>query len=215
MSNTSTNRLVYTSWSLSTIVALLAVIAWGNSLQWHASSISAYSFFPLLGLVGFSVMWSHYVAGFLQETLGSDEQALKTYFRYTSYVVLLAILLHPGILIYQRFRDGYGLPPGSYDNYFGPSLKWVVMLGSVSLLAFLAFELHRFFGQKSWWKYVLSAGDLAMVAIFYHGLRLGDQLQSGWLRYVWIFYGLVLIAILLRKYALLLPKTLKARLHFG
>jgi hypothetical protein len=81
-------------------------------------------------------------------------------------------------------------------------LGWVTLLGSASLLVFLAFEFHRFYGKRSWWHYVADAGDAAMLAIFYHSLRLGTQLRhGGWFRAVWWFYGIVLIAILIRKYS--------------
>ena len=129
---------------------------------------------------------------------------LTNYFRYTGYAVLAAIVLHPGLLVYQLFRDGRGLPPSSYEHYVAPGLAWVTLLGTASLLAFLAFELHRWYGRTSWWKYVITAGDIAMVAIFYHSLRLGTQLKGGWFRWVWWFYGLSLAVVLVRKYMWLL-----------
>jgi hypothetical protein len=192
----------YLPWILSSIVSLIALYVWGHSFAWSLSAINAYQFFPLLGLLGFSIMWSHYVIGSLRQNFLRHIE-LRPYFRYTDYAVLLAIVLHPGILIYQRFRDGYGLPPHSYETYVAPGMDWITLLGSVSLLAFLAFEFHRLFAEKRWWKYVVGAGDLAMLAIFYHGLRLGSQLQGGWFRMVWWFYGLSLLALLVRKYVLL------------
>jgi hypothetical protein len=190
-------------WGLSGVVSLLAIYAWGNSLAWNFSGISPYQFFPVLGLLAYSIMWSHYMIGAVKDKLFEGVN-LTPYFRYTGYVVLGAIVLHPGILIYQRFRDGFGLPPHSYESYVAPSMAWITLLGTASLLAFLAFELHRWYGKRTWWKYVIAAGDLAMVAIFYHGLQLGSQLHGGWFRVVWWFYGLTLLAALARKYMSLL-----------
>ncbi len=184
------------AWSLTTIVSLLAVYVWGASLSWHFSGLSIYQLFPVLGLVAWSVMWSHYMSGFINDKfLGKTD--LRDYKRLTGYAVLLLILLHPGLLIYQRFRDGYGLPPKSYETYVAPGLGWITLLGTVSLLAFLAYELHRFYRDRSWWKYVLYANEVAMLAIFYHGLRLGTQLHVAWFRYVWLFYGICLVIVLL------------------
>jgi hypothetical protein len=45
--------------------------------------------------------------------------------------------------------------------------------------------------------------DLAVLGIFYHGLRLGDQLYGGWFRAVWYFYGVTLAAALSHKYIIL------------
>jgi hypothetical protein len=126
---------------------------------------------------------------------------LADYFRITGWLVLGLICLHPGLLIYQRFRDGHGLPPGSYESYVAPGLGWVTLLGTASLLVFLAFEFHRRYGERRWWRYVQDASDLAMLAIIYHGLRLGSQLH-GWFYYVWWFYAVTLVLVLIRKYVL-------------
>lgn len=192
----------FVPWLLVAMVSLLAIYVWGQSFAWDFRSLNAYQFFPVLGLLGFSIMWSQHIVGFLKRTVWKNE-AFGPYFRYTGYGVLLVIVLHPGILIYQRFRDGFGLPPGSYESFVAPGMGWITLLGTASLLIFLAFELHRWYGKKLWWKYVLVAGDLAMLAIFYHGLRLGHQLQSGWYHGVWLFYGIALLAVLVHKYTLL------------
>jgi hypothetical protein len=187
------------AWALSTLTVILSILAWGSTLDWQLS-FNAYLLFPVLGLSAYGIMWSHYVVGAARDLLKLGKDSLKPYYRTTGYIVLVLICLHPGLLIYQRFRDGYGLPPHSYETYVAPGLGWITLLGSASLLVFLAFELYRVYGERSWWHYVTEAGDLAMVAIFYHGLRLGTQLQYGWFRYVWWFYGITLIAVLIRSY---------------
>lgn len=195
-------------WILSGLVGLLAIYDWGHSFDWQFGAINAYQFFPVLGLLAFSLLWSQYAVGALTPYLLKAAD-LTGYYRYTGYLVLLAVVLHPGILIYARFRDGFGLPPGSYESFVAPGMGWITLLGTVSLLIFLAFELHRWLGTRSWWRYVVSAGDVAMLLIFYHSLRLGSQLQGGWFRALWWFYGLSLFAILVRKYGLLLVARLK------
>jgi hypothetical protein len=178
---------------------ILAVLVWGESINWHFGGLSMYQIFPLLGLIAYSTLWAQYVAGFLHQTMLKSAK-LTAYFRSTGYIVLIAIVLHPGLLIYQRFRDGFGLPPHSYESYVAPSMAWLTLLGSASLLVFLAFELRRWFQGRSWWRYFIYAGDIAMLAIFYHSLRLGTQTHIGWYRIVWWFYGLSLIALLTLAY---------------
>lgn len=188
------------AWSTSLIVSIIAFVAWGTTYGWKFTPLSPYQLFPLLGLLAFSIMWSHYINGAIREIMSIDGSALKLYFRLTSYAVLALICLHPGILIYQRFRDGFGLPPGSYESYVAPGLGWVTLLGSASFCVFIAYEFRRFFSERTWWHFVTEAGDLAMLAILYHGFRLGGALQRGWFRFVWLFYLIVLVAVLLRKY---------------
>ncbi len=144
-------------------------------------------------------MWSHYMALEIRVGLGVEKFALKKYFELTSLAVLVLLLAHPALLIYQRYRDGAGLPPGSYQSYVAPSMAWITLLGTVSLVAFLAFEFRRVYGKRSWWHFVEEAGDLAMLAIFYHGLQLGQQI-NGWYRYVWFFLGITLVLVLVDKY---------------
>ncbi len=196
-----TRACIFFAWGISFGVSVVAFVAWGAYYGWRFSSLNAYQFFPLLGLLAYSLMWSHYIAGVMRELLGLDKKILARYFEVTSFAVLALICLHPGLLIYQRFRDGFGLPPHSYESYVRPGLGWVTLLGTASLLVFLAYEFHRKFGRQPWWHYVQTATDVAMLAIFYHGLRLGSQLQHGWFRYVWWFYGLSLLAVLVRTYA--------------
>ena len=188
------------AWTLTAIVSLLAIIVWGNSYNWPIWPINTYLLFPVLGLLAFSIMWSHYMAVALRNYLKLDSTKLAGYFRLTGYAVLALICLHPGLLIYQRFRDGFGLPPHSYESYVAPGLGWVTVLGTASLLVFLAFEFHRVYGERSWWHYVADASDVAMLVILYHSLRLGTQLQSGWFRGVWLFYAVSLVAALVYKY---------------
>lgn len=198
------NRAVsFAPWILTSAVCVLAVYVWGASFSWQPSAITAYKLFPVFGLLGFSIMWSHYMVGETDRALHRTANR-ASYFRATGYAVLALILLHPGILAYQRFRDGNGFPPGSYESYVAPGMAWLTILGLIALLAFLAFELHRFYGSRSWWKYVIGAGDAAMLAIFLHGLQLGSLLQEGRYRTVWLFYGATLLLAISHKYVNLL-----------
>lgn len=200
--------VVLSVWTLGLVVAALAYIAWSKGFGWGLQPFNAYRIFPLFGLLAYSLMWSHYVAGTVQDLLHIDKARLASYFRITGRAVLVLICLHPGLLIYQRFRDGHGLPPGSYESYVAHGLGWVTLFGTASLLVFLAFEFRRLYDKRSWWHFVPEAGDFAMLAIFYHSLRLGSQLtHGGWFRVVWWFYGVVLILILARSYAKKLFKT--------
>jgi hypothetical protein len=192
-------KVVAAAWSISAITSLVAIYAWGNTYGWHLS-FNPYQVFPLMGLLAFSLMWSHYMAGFIRSYTGIKRPILKSYFSNTSTVVLALLLLHPAIVIFQRYRDGYGFPPHSYESYVAPGLGWVTLLGTISWFIFIAFEFRHKYGHYSWWKYVPMAGDVAMLAIVYHGLRIGDQLQTGWFRGVWVGYGIALSFVLIYNY---------------
>ena len=184
---------------LSVLVVALAVVAWGQGYGWPPlSSASLYVVFPLLGLVGFSIMWSHYAMGAVARWQRAKPAVLRQYFEYTGFVVLAAILLHPGLLVYQLWRDGMGL---NYFAYEPPgAMRWLLVLSSACLLIFLAYEFKRVFATNRWWRYVQYAGDAAMIGIFIHALGLGGQVQAGWYHWVWLFYGVTLVLALGYKY---------------
>lgn len=199
MSNQTKSRLA--AWSLVFVVCSAAFIAWGSGMEWRLGSLSVYQLFPLLGLLAFSIMWTQYAVGGLIRRKMLTSSALNEYFQWTGYAVLVLICLHPGLLVYQRFKDGFGLPPQSYETYVAPGLAWLTLLGTASLLIFLAFSFRRRFEKYSWWRFVSVANDAAMLAIAYHGLRLGSSLQQPWFRIVWIFYAFSLVVLLAYKYA--------------
>jgi len=123
---------------------------------------------------------------------------ITNYFNVTGWIFLAAIFLHPGLLVWQLWRDGFGLPPESYlKHYIAPGLEWAALLGTLSFLIFLSYELRRWYSGKSWWRFVVYASDIAAVAIFIHSLKLGTTLQTGWFRAVWISYGVMLIIALM------------------
>lgn len=194
---TTAQKVNASAWTLTSIVIALAVYVWGHGFGWRWSSLNSYQLFPVLGLIAFSTMWSHYIASVIRQILGVEKGALHTYFEATSLIVLAAILMHPGLLWYQLWRDGFGLPPGSYlHHYVAPSLRWAAILGTVSLFVFLAYEFRRKFKGRPWWRFVAYASDLAMLAILVHSLKLGTNVQSGWFRMIWYFYGVTLVVSL-------------------
>lgn len=207
MSKIAPNQLAIGAWLLSAVVTLTALIAWWT--MYNGRIVSTYQLFPLFGLLAFSLMWAHYMVAVAKMHTKADKNELKAYFEITSLVVLVAILLHPGLLIWQLWHDGFGLPPNSYLEFYGEGAKLAILAGTVSWAAFIAYEFRRKFKEKSWWKYVQYASDGAMILIFLHALRLGDHLQAGWFRFVWFFYGVTLVMALLYMYDDKLRKLLK------
>jgi hypothetical protein len=182
-------RIQIAAWCITLISIVLAVIVWGQSLRWHVFGTSTYLLFPIFGLIAFSLLWSQYVSTALRQCFKADSSALANYFTITGWLVLAAILLHPGLLIWQLWRDGAGLPPNSELHYVLPGLRGFVILGMINLTIFLLFELRRIFSKQSWWRPFTYIVDLAVLLVFLHGLKLGTQLQTGWYRKIWFFYG--------------------------
>lgn len=180
------------SWGLAAVVLLLAGVVWASE-RIDGGAITGYDVFPLLGLGAFSLMWTHYVLGSLRRHLGASKSDNQLYFKVSSVGVLFMILLHPGILIAQLGRDGFGLPPQSYLSVY-PEAKLVIAFGSIALIIFLLFELKKKFGERQWWRVIEWAQIAAMILVFFHGLSLGRELSVGWYKALWYVYGISFIS---------------------
>ena len=175
----------------------IAFTAWVHTTPDALTGPSAYDFFPLLGLMAFSALWSTYAVSAVAAYQKVPSEKLASYYRIAGYAILILILSHPTTLMVRLWLDGFGLPPGSYSAYVNQSMVWVVYLGVTSLFIFLAYELHRWFERKNWWKWVVYANDVAMFLILYHGMTLGGELQRGWFKYVWWFYAVALVGMVI------------------
>lgn len=184
-------------WAIALLAVLPAVIAWYTGPHGGFADVTGYNLFPLLGLIAFTLMWSHYIVAAIRLMLGLDKSVTRRFKQVTGWIVLAAIILHPSILVFTLWREGFGLPPSSYLKYYvAPNLQWAAGMGAFALLAFLAYELHRWFEAKNWWPYVQALSDAAMVLILVHGFTLGGDLSGGWFRLVWLFYAETFLAAL-------------------
>lgn len=201
MRNSAQNNLPVFAWILTAAALALAIIAWGQGYSWQLGSLSVYQIFPLFGLIALSTMWAQYMAGALRQWLRPVGKPLRNYYQITGFIVLSAILIHPGLLSWQLWHDGFGLPPGSELQYVSTGLHAAVIVGMTALLVFLAYELRRVLAKRRWWRLMDYAVDLAVAGVFYHSLSLGTQLKHGWFRAVWLFYLTSFILAIVYKYA--------------
>lgn len=192
-------------------ILIVSVLAWGDLLDWNLK-VSRQSIFPLLGLIAFSTMWWHFFTGFMQ-------RVVHKYYRYdrlhelSGYWVFISFIMHPALLIWYANDLGYSalnffngdglLPQDFYREFYNGSERFIV-LGYISLIGFLAFDIGRvmrrkLFVQKNW-HIVEALSDAAFIAIFIHSLQLGRHLQSGWFRGYWILLGLSGIGFILQRY---------------
>lgn len=178
--------MILIPWLLSGGVVALSVIVWGQGLGWQLSRVGAYQLFPLFGLLAFTLMWAHYAVDFLQRFFKFETD--RWYLPVTRYIVLFALFMHPGLLTWQQWRDGI---PMNHS-------LWIIV-GFVAWLSFIFFELHRWFRGKPWWRWVVAANAGAMIAIIFHALNLGSNLQGGWFVYVWYFFGISLAVFLIKE----------------
>ena len=172
------------------VIALAFVVWWPST-----GNLTTYSLFPIFGLVAFTLMWTHYIAGALRTYFKLPESVLRLHFQITGYLVLFCILAHPLLLETQLYLDGLGLPYQSIPTvYTATTERLAIIAGIMALVCFLLFELYRFFKNRSWWKYIEWANIAAMGLILWHGFTLGGELRQPWFQIIWAGYSVTFIA---------------------
>ncbi len=180
-------------WGLVALTVVLGLGVWAVD-NFPLDNLGLYDVFPLLGLLAFGVMWTHFIGGALRRWLGVETRHEKSmYMTISMGVVLGLIVFHPVLLWIGLWLDGLGLPPMSYVTAYKSQLL-AVLLGTVGLCIFLAFELKRWFEKARWWRAVEYLQVAGMVAIFFHALTLGGELRHPWYEVVWWLYGVTLVA---------------------
>lgn len=191
---TTERKLQIGVWVGTGILVTLAILRW-TQVRLGNGELGQYELFPLFGLLAFTFMWTHFVSGAVRRLVGAKEGTLRTFFMVTNWLVLAFILLHPGIFMFTLWADGLGFPPASYLSiYVDLGARIALFLGTLSLIAFLAYELRRRYRKATWWRFVEYANITAMFAIFFHALTLGGEVASGWFQTIWIVYGITLAA---------------------
>jgi len=183
----NTKSINRSEWVVGLAVILAAVAVWAQVRIVPGGELTLYDLFPVFGLIAFGLMWTHFVYGALRRYFKAEKPTQYTYGTVSSGIVLAMVILHPALLWFSLWLDGFGLPPQSYLTAYSSQLL-AVLCGSVSLGIFLAYELKRFFGDKQWWKYVVYLQAVGMIAIFYHALELGGELDVAWFRMLWWLY---------------------------
>lgn len=170
----------------------LAVLVWGQKLDWELGSLDRLDIFPLLGLIAFSTMWWHFLIGFIRQTQPGYKK-FDTLHRISGYWVFVAILLHPILLWSWGAGEGFASPLDTNRAYLGSNYRYA-LLGALSLVVFLLFDLARWLRDRDWvkrhWRLIDSFDDLAFLLIWLHAYNIGTHVQNGWFKWVWIFYGL-------------------------
>lgn len=177
----------YSEWIAASFVVVTALLVWSQVRLTGAVNLGIYDIFPLFGIIAFGLMWTHFLFGAIRRYIGAPKPEKHLYSTVSMGVVLAMIVLHPGLLWFALWRDGFGLPPGSYLTIYSTQLLAVIS-GTIGLCIFLAYELKRLFGDKKWWKYIEYLQVVGMVAIFYHALELGGELDVLWFRILWWVY---------------------------
>lgn len=187
-------RLPWAAWCLWVLALAIPFVRWLQLLG--GRPLDAYTIFPLLGLWLLSTFWVSYAVGAIG-MLDKRFQPNKYFSQATGYAILSLLLLHPGLLLGTQWLKYDLLPPKSYENYVGHAAKIFVLIAGVAWLLFISYEFFMRLKQKPWvakhWRWISLTQMIAMALVFTHSLKLGQHLQTGWLRVYWVILGVILV----------------------
>lgn len=152
--------------------------------------------FPIFGLLAFGLLWLHAISGVFEEWL-RERFNFDAFVHYTSLTILVSMLLHPLLLLILAKFD-FGLLFGQWNTG--------IYLGLFGLILLLTYDIgkvlkkHEFFSKN--WTAILIISNIGFILTFFHSLMLGSDLQSGWMRGLWIFYGVTAILAIIYTYAI-------------
>lgn len=187
------------------VFALLVLVTWvwGSELDWDFADMDRLDVFPLLGLIAFVTMWWHFLVGFVRR-LKPDYEKLEGLHLTSAYWVFAAFTLHPALFLSWGLQNGYGWSLYDLVDDYADDAKYpFVVLGLLSLIAFVLFDVARVLGRMAWakraWPFIDALSDIAFIGIWIHSLNLGQHLEEGWFRTFWLILGLSGICFIIYK----------------
>jgi len=167
-----------------------------NSLTWAFDQTLLPNLFPLFGLATVSLLWLHSISGVFEPWLRANFDFDK-FVNVTASMILVCIIAHPLLLlIIMNFKlsDIYLIYGTTY-----------ITLGIIAWLLLIIYDItkplkkhHHFFAKH--WNAILLISNIGFLLSFLHSLNLGSDLQTGPLRYIWIFYGITATLAIIYTY---------------
>ena len=173
----------YIIWLVTAFAVVYPLWVRSQSVYWAPSSFIA-TIFPFLGILAFTLLWTHSICGvfesWLQKYINMD-----LYVAITAKIILLCIILHPLLaLVTVNFNlSNLYLAYGFLFIELG-AIGWTLLIIYDVAKPFLKYE-----AVKKQWNNILTISTVGFIIIFFHSLFIGSDLQTGFLRTLWIFYG--------------------------
>ena len=172
----------------ASLAVLYPIWVWFDAANLTLDSMVLFDVFPMFGLIAFSIMWLHIVGGAFREKL-------EKYFDFdkvvavSSMLVLGSIILHPLIhfiaLIVNRGVSIFG--------YVTNGKEYLIWIAVIAWLIFVGYDILKKFKNRNFfskhWQVIRFTSTLGFFLILVHSLGIGRDLQTGFLRSVWLFYG--------------------------
>jgi len=168
-----------------------------STLAWAPANILP-NLFPLFGLAAFSLLWLHAVSGPFEPWMRKHIN-FDLYVQRTAWLILVCIIAHPLLLLASLNF--------SITNLFIVYGSTFIVVGIAGWVLLISYDIikplrksYPFFAKH--WTLVLAISNIGFLLTFVHSIFLGSDLQTGFLRVVWIFYGITAFFSIVYTYAI-------------
>lgn len=176
------------------LAVLVPVLTHLVRADWKGSLVQA--LFPAFGLLAASLLWLHAMSGVWEEKLVRMFD-FDRFVQWTASLILFSIVAHP-LLLLILVKFDFGLLFGSWN--------WPLMFGVFGFLLLISYDITKPFRKSGFfsrhWNKILIVSNIGFLLTFFHSLELGSDLQTGFLRYLWIGYGVTGTLAILYTYGI-------------
>lgn len=168
-----------------------------KTLTWALDSTLLLNLFPFFGLAAFGMLWLHSISGIFEPWL-REHINFDKFVHITSTLILISIIAHPLLLLV-----GLNFSFSNIFLYYGAQFIWLALMAWLLLITYdigKALKKYDFFVKN--WNKILIISNIGFLMTFFHSLKLGSDLQSGTLRFIWIFYGVTAILSIIYTYGI-------------
>lgn len=170
------------------LVGVIAFAAWAEPFAGRLWPMSPYAAAPLFDMLAFSLVCVYAIALVAAHHLARGTAWVAG---LIAGLALTAIVLHPGLMFWQLWRDGFGLPPASYFHFYTQDQLVGLTFGvSGYLLTAIVLGANVVRPRPA---SRFSAGILAIggAGMFWYSLLTNVFIQESWFVRVWIALGFV------------------------
>ncbi len=178
---------------------LIPLCVWAQSYDWQPM-LNLYVFFPIFGLLAFSIMYSQMVVGTFSSYF-KFQFSLDSFFSKTGVAVLVLFVMHPLLLFIAQFKSGASPLFSSVYSLVEPEQAIFLTLAMIAFTIFILYEFAMRLSSCNFAKKLVPffehLSSIGVILVWIHSINIGSHLQDGFLHYVWWFYGITAILMIL------------------
>jgi len=179
--------------SLSMVVSTLAIggaafLSWAEPFKGRLWPMSPYAISPLFDMLAsaFACLVVYMLA--VRSVSPEPKQPRPWLLRLLTILFICVLLLHPGTLFWQLWRDGYGLPPLSYMHFYTPDQQWPIVIGTLGYGLVFGVALVTIKRARMPGKALTGTLLIGIISMYVYAL-LANVFIVEWYRPIFIGYG--------------------------